>query len=240
MPGPLDFLTTPLVPEAPVRRLQERMDAPTLDRSPWEARLRGFGAGALEGLRGQTSPMALAGMLPLVGGAMRAPGAAQGLSRAAQGLSRAMPAFEVVEDAPAVAQAMPGMGAVDDMVGALKYNLAKIPGRAAPAAETLGQQVAEFTPQGGEAAYNATRTAMQRPPVDLAENGYQNILRKGRESMMGEAGKVTPEQLVLGGAGAGLAAYGAPKAWGALQGLGSSLQRFNPFQRRLVHYLSTR
>ena len=230
MPGIYDFLTTPLVPEAPVRRLQEQIDAPTLDRSPWEARARGFGAGALEGLRGLTSPLSLAGMVPLGRAASMAPRAVQGLSRAIQ---RGGPTLDLVEDAPAVAQAMPNMGAVDDMIGALRYNLAKIPGKAGPRTpptETLGTQLAEFTPRGGEAAYNAARPA-RTLPADIGESTYNRMLQT-RGGLASETGAITPEQAITGGVGAGLAAYGLPKAYQALRGLGSSLnQRYNPFQR---------
>lgn len=150
--------------------------------------------------------------------------------RAIQGLSKAIPALELAEDAPAVAQAMPSMGAVDDMVGALRYNLAKIPS-AGSRATPLGRQVAEYTPVGGEAAYNAMRPAA-RPVTDLAEQGYQNVLARGGRSLASEAGQITPEQMITGGLGAGLAAYGAPKAYRALRDMGSSInQRLNPFQR---------
>ena len=83
-----NWFTTPLMPEAPVRRLQEQIDSPDLERSPWEAQLRGFGAGALEGLRDLTSPADLIGMaaLPMGGGG--------GLLRAARGVQQAPGALE--------------------------------------------------------------------------------------------------------------------------------------------------
>lgn len=130
MPNWMDYLTEPLVPEAPVRRLQEQIDAPTLERSPWEARLRGFGAGALEGLRGLTSPLSLASMLPVGRAASMAPRAIQALSKTIPGvpprLMAAERAFDVVDDLP-ISQVLPNMGAGDDMVGALRYGLAKAP-----------------------------------------------------------------------------------------------------------------
>ena len=131
MPNWMDYLTEPLVPEAPVRRLQEQIDAPTLERAPWEARARGFGAGALEGLRGLTSPLSLASMLPVGQAASMAPRAVQALSKTIPGvpqrLMAAERAFDVV-DTPGVPQMLgEGLDVGDDLVGALKYGLAKAP-----------------------------------------------------------------------------------------------------------------
>jgi len=99
MPGPLDYLksaynfaTTPLVPKSAIEPAQEALDAPSLDRSPMEARLRGFGAGALEGLRGFTSPLAIGSMV------MGAPelGAARSAANIARGVESLAPAAEFV------------------------------------------------------------------------------------------------------------------------------------------------
>jgi hypothetical protein len=89
-----NWFQTPLVPEAPVRRAQEYIDSPDLERSPWEARFRGFGAGALEGLRGLSSPenlamLAATGLGAGIGGGMARAGRA--LPGAVQGLSKALP-----------------------------------------------------------------------------------------------------------------------------------------------------
>ena len=65
MPGVFD----PLVPQSAIDPLQELLDRRRLDQSPLEAQVRGFGAGALEGLRGLTSPASLAGMIPGAGAA---------------------------------------------------------------------------------------------------------------------------------------------------------------------------
>ena len=93
-------LIEPLLPAEAIKPLQDSIDSPTGDYSPWEARLRGFGAGALEGLRQQTDPLSLAalaapaagkavkGVLGLVKGGKVAPGAAQGLKTASPGLNR--------------------------------------------------------------------------------------------------------------------------------------------------------
>jgi hypothetical protein len=98
MPGPFKLpipadlfgLGQPLVPEEAIKGLQDQIDSPTLERSPWEARLRGFGAGALEGLRQQTSPANLAALaanaIPGIGGGFRAAKAAGAIPEALQGL----------------------------------------------------------------------------------------------------------------------------------------------------------
>jgi len=139
MPGPFRFpipadfagLSEPLIPEAPVRKLQDAIDSPSLERSPWEARLRGFGAGALEGLRQQTSPANLAALaanaIPGVGGGLRGLRSAKALPAALSGLRGAAPAVSEV----------------------------------APTAAMLGETAAEFAPVGGEAAYNAGRQVVK-------------------------------------------------------------------------------
>lgn len=91
MAGIWETLNRPLVPEEPVRQLQAAIDTPTLERSPWEARLRGFGAGALEGLRGQTSPISLAGLAGLAVPGLGLGRAAQAAPRAIRGLAGAIP-----------------------------------------------------------------------------------------------------------------------------------------------------
>lgn len=67
MPGPIDYLrqaynaaTTPLVPKSWVDPVADAIDSPSLERRPWQANVEGFEAGALEGLRGLTSPVSLA------------------------------------------------------------------------------------------------------------------------------------------------------------------------------------
>jgi hypothetical protein len=81
MPG----FNDPLIPQRYLERAQSALDSPALGRSPWEARLRGFGAGALEGLYNQITPMNL-GMaaIPALGAMGRTAGAARsGLQAAA-------------------------------------------------------------------------------------------------------------------------------------------------------------
>lgn len=126
--SPLDYLkqiwsmaNTPMVPQSAIQPAQDLLDSPSLDRSPLEASIRGFGAGALEGVRGLTTPLNM--------GAMAIP-ALRALGR---GRTAAAP-----------------MGPAQPM-------------------QTLGEQMAEFTPVGGEAAYNATRPSSQIKPTDIYE-----------------------------------------------------------------------
>lgn len=98
--GAAHWATTPIVPEGPVSKFNDTLTTPHLHQSPGMARLKGFGAGALEGLRGLTSPLQLAGMAGLGGsviGALRAAGgAAGGLGEAASAMGRAGPAMETL------------------------------------------------------------------------------------------------------------------------------------------------
>lgn len=116
MPG----IFEPLVPQTAIDPMQKWLDQRRLDQSPEEAQLRGFGSGALEGLRSLTSPINLAGMLP--------GGAAAKLLKFAPRAARAMgPSMEVLEDLPGVAQAMPSMDEVTSLLGGMKQNLARVP-----------------------------------------------------------------------------------------------------------------
>lgn len=94
MPGPLDYAkqgwnwaNKPLVPPS---ETVDKLAQPGLEDSPGWARVKGFTSGALEGLRGQTSPLNLAGLatLGMGGGAGKAIGEAP---EVIQGLSRAIP-----------------------------------------------------------------------------------------------------------------------------------------------------
>jgi hypothetical protein len=51
-----NWFTDPLLPQSAVQPLQDKLTEPSLTQSPWMAALKGFGAGALEGVRGMTSP----------------------------------------------------------------------------------------------------------------------------------------------------------------------------------------
>jgi hypothetical protein len=70
---------TPLMPP-----VGQHLDDPALDRSPEEATLRGFGAGALDGLRRNVmTPIGLASMVPAVRGLRAGSTAAKALPMAA-------------------------------------------------------------------------------------------------------------------------------------------------------------
>ena len=176
MPGPLDllkkgfnFATTPLVDEETIQPYQDMMDAPTLERSPMEARFRGFGAGALEGLRGMTTPMDLAGMAAGGAGAL-----ASRFGRAGRVATRMAPTLDVIEDVP-VQQIAPAMDDVDSLLGDLQRNLAKVPNKRPNPMDTLGEVNPEFTPRGGEGIYNVGRQVPARNPMD---GFYQQMMTK--------------------------------------------------------------
>lgn len=180
MPGPFDLLkkgvnvaTTPLVPEAPVNAMADSIDSPTLDRSPWEARLRGFGAGALQGARTLTSPLDIA-TLPIPG--MKGLG---GLGKAGGAVSRMVkPTMDIIEDIP-VKQVAGSMDDVEAIIADSRRMMAKNLPRTprAPAQTTLGEMSAEFAPatEAGEAMYNAGR---QVPRAASPDGFYQDLMRK--------------------------------------------------------------
>lgn len=178
MPNPLELLkkagtwaTTPLVKPQMVQPAQDAIDSPSLDRSPGMARLQGFGAGALGGLAGMTSPMDIAGMA-----AGPALGALKNLGRGAQAASRMAPTLDVVEP-NVVRQVAPALDDVDSLIGDMRRNLARVPNSRAqaPHMETLGERAAEFTPVGGEGMYNAGRSMNQGS--DAMESLYQHLMR---------------------------------------------------------------
>jgi hypothetical protein len=102
--GIYDFMTTPLVPQSVTQPVTQKLTEPRLNQSPLMAGVKGFGAGALEGLRGLTSPANLAGIAGTAAGAgelgwlgkgaqglMQGTQAAGGAGEALQGLTRAAP-----------------------------------------------------------------------------------------------------------------------------------------------------
>ncbi len=83
-------LTNPMVPEGAIQGVQNFIDDPNAEsRNP----LLAFGAGALEGLRGMTTPLDAVGAatgLPIMRGMRGLARAAEVAPEAAQGLQRAM------------------------------------------------------------------------------------------------------------------------------------------------------
>lgn len=183
MPGPLDllkrgynFATTPLVDEESIRPAQDMIDpGPSMDRSPMEARMRGFGAGALEGMRGLTTPLDLAAVaMPMAGRAISGLKGMMGAGRAAQA---AGPTMDIIEQNP-IKQVAGSMGDVESLIGDMRRNMARVPqagSKMAPMAETLGERAAEFTPAGGEAMYNIGKGAGQ-PGAGM--DGMYDLLMK--------------------------------------------------------------
>lgn len=179
MPNPIEILkrlgsmaTTPLVDEETIAPYQDALDSPTLGRSPMAARMRGFGAGAMEGMRGMTDPLSLASM------AMPGLGALKGMGRAGQMAAKAAPTIDLVEPA-AVRQVAPGMDDVNALIGDMQRNLARVPKRPKPM-ETLGERAPDFTPVGGEGMYNAGRQASQPVPSDAYQHLLRNMGGRGR------------------------------------------------------------
>jgi hypothetical protein len=195
MPGPLDLLkrlysgaTTPLVSEEAAAPYINAVDSPSLERSPVEAGIRGFGAGALEGLRGMTTPLDLAGFaaggigagargIRGLMGAGRAAEAVGGIGRAARA---AEPTLDVIENIP-TPQQIPGAGEVDDLINELHRNLSRVPSkgmtppRAVPSLPPTAAPAAEFAHVGGEGAYNAARAVPDpRTNTDL----YNQLMKR--------------------------------------------------------------
>lgn len=92
---------TPLVPQSAIQPTQDALTQPRLNQSVPMAMLKGFGAGALGGLRNQTSPANLAGIASLAAGP-----AARGLAM----LGKAAPAAAMAAKAPMAAEAASGAG----------------------------------------------------------------------------------------------------------------------------------
>lgn len=192
MPNPLEYLkqayrgaTSSVIPQHYTDAAADAIDAPTLEREPWEARVRGFGAGATQGAAEQLNPLnIIASLVPgyrAVRGAYgigKGAQAAAGVGRAAGALeTAAKPTMDLIEHAP-IKQMMPAMEDVDSLVGDMTRNLAKIRPRVpAPAATaTAGARAAEFAPMGEEAAYN---TANQVPRLAQYGDGfYRELMTK--------------------------------------------------------------
>lgn len=115
-------LDEPLVPEQPVNDLANRIDHPSLDRSPMMARLQGFGAGALQGLRNQTSPANLAGLAAnFIPGGGAVAKAAKFAPKAIEGLEAALPAGRALGELMPEFAAVGGEGAYNMGREAVKH-----------------------------------------------------------------------------------------------------------------------
>ena len=185
-----NWANNPLVPKSAIQGTQDYLEEPQLEQSPWMARMKGFGSGALEGLRGLTSPINLAGIASMgIGGGVGA-GArmAEEAPALVSGVSRAMPAFsritpDLVEAGQGIRQALPTAADTSALEGLLKYGLAKVPqgsgiaseaGRITPEAAILGGGTAAGLGYAGKKLYDM----LQNPAV----NPYQRAsdVLKGR------------------------------------------------------------
>lgn len=184
MPGLRDFLEQSVIPRRAIRGVQDAVDDPTGDYSddPMMARLRGFGAGALEGAADAfTSPLGLA--TGALGGA--------GLTAALRGLKAAPTAVkslvdvvpDVVHSAP-IRQVMPSADDVTALLGDLRRNLAKVPNAGTtpprgPNAAALQSMPAEFVGRGQEKLWNAARTPAPRPQDPHVAEMFQRGVSQG-------------------------------------------------------------
>lgn len=168
MPNPLakigQLATTPLMPQSWVDSAQNAI-APTADSSPMGARIRGFGQGALTGLRNLSSPLNMAGiaLAPFGGGAGGA------VAEGAEGLGElAGPTMDLLGEGPwaATKQVMPSGSDVDALTGALKYGLAKVP-------SSVRNAVQGLTTSGAPAA-----GAVPNSVSDLMNPGSQDMLQR--------------------------------------------------------------
>jgi hypothetical protein len=131
MPSIFEYATQPLIPKDAIRGVQDRIDPRSLTQSPAAARVRGFGAGALEGLRGLLTPANLAlAAVPMLAAGRGVPAAMQGLAEVAPTMgrttTRVLPAMETLgetmaEFTPRGGEALynigkRGMGATRDVV----------------------------------------------------------------------------------------------------------------------------
>lgn len=107
----MNYLTEPLIPKGPVDWLANQVDKRSLEQTPMMARLKGFGAGALEGLRSLTSPLQLAAFAAPY---LRGSRAVAEVPAAMEGLAGYVPAAEYVaqggEEAYNAARALPRVG----------------------------------------------------------------------------------------------------------------------------------
>lgn len=97
MPDALKLLTDPLLDELTKRDLQERLTEHSMDESMLGSQARGFVAGALEGVQGMSSPLAI--------GLMAASPALRGLSAVARAAKGARAAKSAVDAGRAVTAA---------------------------------------------------------------------------------------------------------------------------------------
>lgn len=162
-------LTDPLVPEEPVRKLQERMTTPVLDENPLWAQVKGFGAGALEGLRGQTSPLNIASNL-----AMLVPGAGM-IGRGGAALA----------EAPQVAKAGGAMAGLAEAAPQALHTAAEFAPVGGEGAWNAARGMAEKVTDPAEAAYKRILATMgKKDAVVHNSQAIADMARPGTQQMM--------------------------------------------------------
>lgn len=208
--NPYQFLTSSVIPQSVIQPTQDSLTEPHLDQSPTMARIKGFGAGALQGLRDQLTPSNIAAAaMPALPGAnprflglaqkllSRAPEAAEGASQAILGLSRALPGAE---------EAGAGMEGATSQVKNL-----------------MNMRDAE------------QMAAVRGSASDVPNNPVAQALEAARRSVSGpgaEAGRISSEALAGAGALGAAGAYGIPKLYNqAKDALSGFNHMVNPFQQ---------
>ena len=122
--GFVDWANTPIIPQSAIGGLQNAITEHSLDESMLGSQLRGFGAGALEGLRGLITPGNIAAAAtPLwTGGKI-------GMTAGKRAIETAAP---VVRNALNQAQRQPRMYEVNTMIDQLKNRLGQVPTGSGP------------------------------------------------------------------------------------------------------------
>lgn len=108
----------PLLPRSAIQPLQESLDRRSLEQSPLEAQIKGFGAGALEGLRNLTSPKSLIDL----------------------GITFAVPEYGALRAAKAVPQAIRGLKGVAGLAAPKTTKAVKTLGEQFPEFTAVGEE----------------------------------------------------------------------------------------------------
>jgi hypothetical protein len=179
-----------LIPQSAVTSAQNAITTPRLDESPTWAKIKGFGAGALQGLRDQITPLGIAALVAGTGAGagMRAlTGGAEGLEAGVGAARAAAPTMELLGEAPAVQQTMPTGSAVDSLTNIMRNNLMKVPSAkgvdASQAIQGLrgaaGQGMLGPESGGLQDMMNPRNQAMMEKMYQESRPVAQDLIRKG-------------------------------------------------------------
>lgn len=149
----LQRAVTPLVPEGVIEPTVNTLTEPRLTQSPMTARIKGFGAGILEGLRDQTSPINLLSAMTIPASARVV---AKNLMRVKQ-VAQAVPSL-IQTSSRAMKQVMPEADDVTKLAHQLRQRLTQVP---------TSRKLAPTLP--GE----FTHTGNVKPNPDLAKIAYE-------------------------------------------------------------------